>query len=271
MHLPGTPLAPQARAGAGAAVRRSRAALLVAGPDQRVPHATRVGIRPRTRTPATSSCCRSPGTKRWSISDTNVKLPLRLQRFQPATRPGDTSDALQLCTGSALLHVLDDVHRRRPHERRQRPLRQRIPILDRPRRFAVRQPPLRGARQRQRLLALVVRVVELRDIDPLRRLARQERQRAARRRVYRARAVNNASSIPRLSRGLSSLRFSARISLSSSRADAFRPGFFCPSGSSQLLPSDAPRGAARRRPVRKMAALLSSRDGLWNLDRVWGN
>ena len=96
--------------------------------------------------------------------------------------------------------MLDDIHRRRPHERRQRPLRQRIPILDRPRRFAVRQPPLRGARQRQRLLALVVRVVELRYIDPLRRLARQERQRAARRRVYRARAVNNASSIPRLSR-----------------------------------------------------------------------
>ena len=45
-----------------------------------------------------------------------------------------------------------------------------------------------------------MRVVEHRDIDPLRRLARQERQRAARRRVYRARAVNNSSSVPRLSR-----------------------------------------------------------------------
>ena len=78
--------------------------------------------------------------------------------------------------------------------------RQRIPIIDRPRRFAVRQPPLRGARQRQRLPSLVVRVVELRDIDPLRRLARQERRRAARRRAYRARGVNNSSSIPRLSR-----------------------------------------------------------------------
>ena len=55
----------------------------------------------------------------------------------------------------------------------------------------------------------VVRVVEHRDLDPLRRLARQERRRAARRRVYRARAVNNSSSIPRLSRDWSSLRFPA--------------------------------------------------------------
>ena len=98
------------------------------------------------------------------------------------------------------IHVLAHVHRHRPPEPRQRRSRQRIPIVGRPRRFAVRQPPLRGARQRQRLLALVVRVVELRDIDPLRRLARQERHRAARRRVYRARAVTNSSSIPCLSR-----------------------------------------------------------------------
>ena len=51
------------------------------------------------------------------------------------------------------------------------------------RRLAVRQPPRRGSRHRQPLLALVVRVVEHRDFDPLSRLAPQERQRAARRRV----------------------------------------------------------------------------------------
>ncbi len=45
-----------------------------------------------------------------------------------------------------------------------------------------------------------VRVVEHRDFDPLHRLARQERQRAARSRAYRARAVTNVSSIPRLDR-----------------------------------------------------------------------
>ena len=48
----GLQLAPQARAGAGAAVRRSRAALHVACPDQRVPHAARhAGIRPSPRRP----------------------------------------------------------------------------------------------------------------------------------------------------------------------------------------------------------------------------
>ena len=170
-----------------------------------------------------------------------------------------------------LLHVLDDIHRRRPHERRQRPLRQRTPILDRPRRFAVRQPPLRGARQRQRLLALVVRVVDA----PRHRSAPSTRPpgTSACRSSPCVSCPGREQRVvdPALEPGLSSLRFSARISPSSSRADAFRPAFFCPSGSSQLLPSDAPRGAARRRPVRKMAALLSSRDGLWNLDRVRGN
>ena len=39
------------------------------------------------------------------------------------------------------LHVLDHVHRRRPPEPRQRRSRQRIPIVDRPRRFAFRHPP----------------------------------------------------------------------------------------------------------------------------------
>ena len=126
---------------------------------------------------------------------------LPFDRRQPQLPPRETvPEARHPRRLLPFLHVLDHVHRRRPPEPRQRRSRQRIPIVGRPRRFAVRQPPLRGARQRQRLLALVVRVVELRDIDPLRRLARQERQRAARRRVYRARAVTNSSSIPCLSR-----------------------------------------------------------------------
>ena len=51
--------APQAGAGPGAALRRARAALLVAGPDQRVPDpAPMRRASPPTGTPTTSSCCR---------------------------------------------------------------------------------------------------------------------------------------------------------------------------------------------------------------------
>jgi len=42
------------------------------------------------------------GTKRWSIYDTKVKLPLRGQRFEPGTLPGDVSDEFELGPGSAL-------------------------------------------------------------------------------------------------------------------------------------------------------------------------
>ena len=81
----------------------------------------------------------------------------------------------------SFLDVLDYVHRRRPPEPRQQRARQRIGVLDRPGRLAVRQPPARGVRQRQRhrLPALVVIVVEHRDRDRLRGLARREAERAA--------------------------------------------------------------------------------------------
>ncbi len=42
------------------------------------------------------------GTKRWSIYDTRVKLPLRGQRFERGTPPGDVSVELELGPGSAL-------------------------------------------------------------------------------------------------------------------------------------------------------------------------
>ena len=84
-----------------------------------------------------------------------------------------------------LFHVLDHVHRRRPAEPRHERPRQRIVVLDRPRRLAVGQPAPRGVGQpqRQRLLALVVGVVEHSDLDRRRPLAGPERQRAARRPV----------------------------------------------------------------------------------------
>ena len=42
------------------------------------------------------------GTKRWSIYDTRVKLPLRGQRFQPGTPSGNVGDEFELRPGSAL-------------------------------------------------------------------------------------------------------------------------------------------------------------------------
>ena len=42
------------------------------------------------------------GTKRWSIYDTKVRLPLRGQRFEAGTPPGDVSDELELDAGSAV-------------------------------------------------------------------------------------------------------------------------------------------------------------------------
>ena len=87
------------------------------------------------------------------------------------------------------LHVLDHVLRRRAPEPRQQRRRQQVGVLDRAGRLGVLQTSPRHVRQRQheRLLALVVRVVEHCDRDRLRRLARLERQRAARRRVVLAR------------------------------------------------------------------------------------
>ncbi len=41
------------------------------------------------------------GTKRWSIYDTKVRLPLKGQRFEPGTSPGDVSDEFELGPGSA--------------------------------------------------------------------------------------------------------------------------------------------------------------------------
>lgn len=42
------------------------------------------------------------GTKRWSIYDTKVKLPLRGQRFERGTLPGDVSAEFELGPGSAV-------------------------------------------------------------------------------------------------------------------------------------------------------------------------
>ena len=42
------------------------------------------------------------GTKRWSIYDTRVRLPLRGQRFERGTPPGDVSDEFELGPGSAV-------------------------------------------------------------------------------------------------------------------------------------------------------------------------
>ena len=42
------------------------------------------------------------GTKRWSIYDTKVSLPLRGQRFERGTAPGDVSDEFELGQGSAV-------------------------------------------------------------------------------------------------------------------------------------------------------------------------
>ncbi len=42
------------------------------------------------------------GTKRWSIYDTRVRLPLRGQRFEPGTPPGEVSDEFELGPGSAV-------------------------------------------------------------------------------------------------------------------------------------------------------------------------
>ena len=86
------------------------------------------------------------------------------------------------------LHVLDHVHRRRPAKPRHQRPRQRVRVLDRPRRLGVGQHAGRGVRQgqRQRLLVLVVGIIEDRHLDRLRRFARRETQRAARRRVVHA-------------------------------------------------------------------------------------
>ena len=42
------------------------------------------------------------GTKRWTIYNTPVRLPLRGQRFQPGTPPGDVSDEFELGPGGAV-------------------------------------------------------------------------------------------------------------------------------------------------------------------------
>ena len=42
------------------------------------------------------------GAKRWSIHDTKVRLPLRGQRFEPGTPPGEVRDEVELGPGSAL-------------------------------------------------------------------------------------------------------------------------------------------------------------------------
>ncbi len=42
------------------------------------------------------------GTKRWSIYDTKVRLPLRGQRFERGTPPGDVSDEFEIGPGSAV-------------------------------------------------------------------------------------------------------------------------------------------------------------------------
>ena len=42
------------------------------------------------------------GTKRWSIYDTRVRLPLRGQRFERGTPPGDVRDEFELGPGSAV-------------------------------------------------------------------------------------------------------------------------------------------------------------------------
>ena len=42
------------------------------------------------------------GAKQWSIHDTKVRLPLRGQRFEPGTPPGEVRDEVELGPGSAL-------------------------------------------------------------------------------------------------------------------------------------------------------------------------
>ena len=65
---------------------------------------------------------------------------------RPAREPA--LDARRPRRRDPFLHMLDHVHRRRPAEPRQQRARQRVPVLDRPGRLAVRQPPARGVRQR---------------------------------------------------------------------------------------------------------------------------
>ena len=76
---------------------------------------------------------------------------------------------------------------------------------------------------------------------------------------------------PALEQGLSSLRSPPESVHRRHEPTPSGQGFSAAPDPLTLLPSGAPRGAARRLPVRKMAALLSSCDGPPNLDRVRGN
>ena len=121
--------------------------------------------------------CAPPVAPSWlrKLSAVSRSFPRRSSRPANSSRkPGSLGAAIRSSTCSTTCTAAV------PSEPRQQRPRQRIVVLDRPRRLAVRPPPRRGVRERQRLLALVVVVVEHRDLDRPRRLARLEGQQPGR-------------------------------------------------------------------------------------------
>ena len=162
--------------------RAHRAAGRPRHPERRRPGARRPGQR--VMTPGAERMCAGRTTE--PAAEVKRQDPLHAAPQLPAREPA--AEARLARHLQPFLHLLDHVHRRRPPESRQQRPRQRVPVLDRPRCLVVTQTAARDVRQLQfeRLLALVVRVVEHRDHDRLRRVAGREGQRPARRHVIGA-------------------------------------------------------------------------------------